>query len=203
MGAVRRVGAIRRPGVRRSGATTRPARAVAPVTGACVGGALAFFLDPQNGRRRRHVLADRTAALFRRGGRRAERAARHTAAETHGVAQRVAHPRAAQAPPPDDVTLTRKVETELFRDADVPKGTINVNVEHGRVILRGETKTPEQIDELGAAAARIPGVREVENLLHLPGTPPKAHQPPPPEEVRSYADKSGPASGLGNSPAKT
>lgn len=196
MEAVRRAGAVRRTTGRRGTSTTRQARAVAPVTGACVGGAaLAFFLDPQNGRRRRHVLADRAAGFFRRGGRRAQRAARHTAAETHGVAQRVAHPRATQAPPPDDVTLARKVETELFRDADVPKGTINVNVEHGRVILRGEAKTDKQVDRLAAAAARIPGVREVENLLHLPGTPPKEHQPPAPEEVKSHAEQAGPASG--------
>jgi len=39
---------------------------------------------------------------------------------------------------PDDVTLARQVESELFRDEQVPKGQINVNAENGKVYLRGE-----------------------------------------------------------------
>jgi osmotically-inducible protein OsmY len=73
--------------------------------------------------------------------------------------------------PPNDVTLARKVESDLFRDPDVPKGRINVNAEGGIIVLRGELGRREQIEAVEAAVRRIPGVREVENLLHLPGTP--------------------------------
>ena len=69
----------------------------------------------------------------------------------------------------DDVTLARKVETEIFRDADVPKGQINVNAEGGVVYLRGEVEQPDMIEELESKARDVQGVREVENLLHLPG----------------------------------
>ena len=66
----------------------------------------------------------------------------------------------------DDVTLARKVESELFRPADVPKGAISVNVNDGVVELRGELADQEQIDELGNTARKISGVKDVRNLLH-------------------------------------
>jgi osmotically-inducible protein OsmY len=66
----------------------------------------------------------------------------------------------------DDVTLARKVETELFRPADAPKGQVSVNVNDGVVELRGELADQKQIDELGANAKKVDGVRDVRNLLH-------------------------------------
>jgi osmotically-inducible protein OsmY len=76
----------------------------------------------------------------------------------------------------DDVTLARKVETELFRDPDVPKGQIDVNAEGGVVYLRGEVRTPELIDDLLERARSVHGVREVESLLRLPGTEPQVRE---------------------------
>ena len=66
----------------------------------------------------------------------------------------------------DDATLAHKVETELFRPADVPKGAISVNVNDGVVELRGELPDQKQIDELGESARKIGGVKDVRNLLH-------------------------------------
>src|SRR3954469_10567612 len=72
----------------------------------------------------------------------------------------------------DDVTITRKVETVLFRDESVDKGKISVNTAEGVVWLRGEARTPEKIKELEAKTREIPEVKKVENLLHLPKTAP-------------------------------
>jgi osmotically-inducible protein OsmY len=66
----------------------------------------------------------------------------------------------------DDVTLARKVETELFRPDDAPKGQVSVNVNDGVVELRGELADQKQIDELGETARKIGGVKDVRNLLH-------------------------------------
>jgi osmotically-inducible protein OsmY len=68
------------------------------------------------------------------------------------------------------VTLARKVETEIFRDADVPKGQINVNAENGKIVLRGEVEKPELIKDLEKKTKKVQGVTEVENLLHTPGS---------------------------------
>lgn len=138
---------------------------------AAFGAALTYFFDPQNGKRRRKMLVDRTGGVFRRGGRRAERAGRMVAAEAYGLKQKATHLREEEKAEPDDVTLARKVETQLFRPADAPKGQVDINVENGVVYLRGEVERPEIIEDLEKNARKVKGVREVENLLHLPGTP--------------------------------
>jgi osmotically-inducible protein OsmY len=133
--------------------------------------ALTYFFDPQNGARRRNTARDRVLAFLRQSGRKAGRAGRAVASEAHGLKQKATHLKEEDKPQPDDVTLARKVESEIFRDADVPKGRINVNAEAGVVYLRGELDDPDLIKDLEKAARSVQGVREVENLLHAPGTP--------------------------------
>lgn len=136
---------------------------------AAIGAALAYFFDPQNGRRRRNMTRDRALAFFRRGARKTERAGRAVAAEAEALKQKATHLREEEKDF-DDVTLARKVETELFRPADAPKGSVNVNVENGVVYLRGEVEQPDMAEDLEKRARKVQGVREVENLLHLPKT---------------------------------
>jgi len=133
--------------------------------------ALTYFFDPQNGSRRRNVARDRVVAFLRQGGRKAGRAGRSVASEAYGLKQKAVHLREESKPQPDDVTLARKVESEIFRDADVPKGKINVNAENGKIVLRGEVEDPSMIEDLEKAARKITGVRDVENLLHPAGSP--------------------------------
>ena len=146
-------------------------RWIAPLTAA--GGALAgFFFDPTSGRRRRAMLAQRVPGFFRRRGREFGRVGRRIGADAYGVKQKATHLR--EQPKPgllNDPALARKVETEIFRAPDVPKGQINVQAHDGVVELRGEVPRPELIEELVERARSVPEVREVENLLHLPGTP--------------------------------
>ena len=93
-----------------------------------LGAALSYFFDPENGKRRRKVTADRVAALLRRHG---GRLMKGTGSQAHALKQKATHLREEPKPQPDDVTLARKVETEIFRGADVPKGKINVTVSLG------------------------------------------------------------------------
>jgi hypothetical protein len=142
--------------------------------GTLIGLVVGRLFDPISGKRRRAELRDRTAALFRRRGRRAGRFGRHVASYTRGKTQRVtrAHEETREL---DDATLADKIRTEIFRPADVPKGQINVNVQKGLVQLRGEVPRPELIHDLEEQVRRIEGVREVENLLHPPGVEPQMH----------------------------
>jgi osmotically-inducible protein OsmY len=134
-----------------------------------LGALIAYFFDPDNGRRRRALARDRIPAFFRRMNEKAERAGKAVAAEAEGVKQKATHLKEEEKPQPDDVTLARKVETEIFRDADVPKGQINVNAENGKIVLRGEVEKPAMIKDLEKRAKKVQGVAEVENLLHTPG----------------------------------
>jgi osmotically-inducible protein OsmY len=127
-----------------------------------LGAALSYFFDPENGKRRRKVTADRLAALVRRHG---GRLMKGTGSQAHALKQKATHLREEPKPQPDDVTLARKVETEIFRGADVPKGKINVNAENGKVVLRGEVDSPEMIEDLVSKARKVQGVQDVESLL--------------------------------------
>jgi osmotically-inducible protein OsmY len=139
--------------------------------GGAVGALLAYFFDPQNGKRRRHLTLDRLGS----GGRHAARAGRGVAAEAYGLSQKVQHLR-EEPKDFDDATLADKIRSEVFRDRDVPKGKLNVNVQDGVVQLRGEVPRAGLIDELVAETRKVKGVREVENLLHVPGTKAPMHE---------------------------
>jgi hypothetical protein len=141
-----------------------------------MGALLAFLFDPRLGHGRRTYLRDRTVGVVHRRVRRTRRFVRMVDAYGRGFRARLFHMRPADRLQPDDATLAHKVETELFRPADVPKGQINVNVQRGIVQLRGEVPQPEMIHELVEKARHIAGVLEVENLLHLPGTPAPMHE---------------------------
>jgi osmotically-inducible protein OsmY len=134
-----------------------------------VGAGLTYFFDPETGKRRRNMARDRFVAFFRRRGREGARLARGAAAGAYGVSQKATHLKEEKKPQPDDATLARKVETEIFRDADVPKGQINVNAENGVVVLRGEVNQLEMVRDLEEKARKVQGVKDVENLLHTPG----------------------------------
>jgi BON domain len=99
-----------------------------------------------------------------------------------------------QPKPLDDVAVTRKVETHIFRDASVPKGKIDVNTVEGVVWLRGEAKTPEMIKRLEREARSIPEVRKVENLLHLPKTPAPTRADAPPSQRKTRRTRTSAAS---------
>jgi len=114
------------------------------------GALLAYFFDPQSGRERRSRAVGRISSI------------RGASQEPVGLDETLQ---------PDDATLALKVETEIFRDVDIPKGRINVDAENGKVVLRGEVEQPELIKDLEKRTKKVQGVQEVENLLHVPGAP--------------------------------
>ena len=140
------------------------------LAGCAIGAAAGFLLDPSHGARRRHLARDRVVSRARRRSREAVRRARYMEGVAEGMAHRAAkvvHP--AHMDEPDDVTLSRKVESVAFREAGTPKGHVSVNAERGVVYLRGRLDTTEQIDALVRAAGAVEGVKGVENLLHTRG----------------------------------
>jgi osmotically-inducible protein OsmY len=68
----------------------------------------------------------------------------------------------------NDPALAAKVESEVFRDQQIPKDKLSLNVENGAVYLRGEVPDQDTMDELIARAREVDGVKGVENLTHLP-----------------------------------
>ena len=140
------------------------------IAGAAVGGAAAYLLDSRSGAQRRQELA----ATARRRKRDVEDTAKGAQATAQGMVAKAQHATAGgDAPPPDDITLARKVETEIFRPEHAPKGQVNVQAVDGVVELRGQVDDPSMIDDLEQRTRNVTGVRDVRNLLHLPGQMPE------------------------------
>jgi osmotically-inducible protein OsmY len=138
--------------------------------GAAIGAAAAWFLDPNDGTRRRNVVRDKTMKYAQRGKDEAARKATYAGTAVKGKVTSAA-PGTAREPTEErlnDPALKAKVESEIFRDPDVPKGRVSVSVEEGVVSLRGELEDQATIDALRDAAAKVDGVRRVESLLHTP-----------------------------------
>lgn len=130
--------------------------------------------------------------IFQRGGgmargslRAGERLGRRVVSETWGIFKDARHLGRKPKPEMDDVTLARKVETEIFRGRGPSKATVSVNVVDGVVWLRGEVKRPEQVRRLEEKARSVPEVRGVENLLHLVKTPAPTRADTPKRQQRT------------------
>jgi hypothetical protein len=104
-------------------------------------------------------------------GRRLTRLGRAVGASYCAWVGKATHPRFTLPAPVDDVVLVARVKAVLFREHDFPKGRISIDAANGCVALRGEIERYEQIDQIESVVWGIPGVSDVENLLHMAGTP--------------------------------
>src|ERR687895_405938 len=122
--------------------------------GAAIGAAAAWFLDPNDGTRRRNVVRDKATKYARQGKEEAARKATYAGQTVKGKATAAAPGTSREAAEErlNDPALRDKVESEIFRDDDVPKGRVSVNVESGIVFLRGEIDDRSTIERLRDAA---------------------------------------------------
>jgi osmotically-inducible protein OsmY len=140
--------------------------------GAAAGAAAQYFLDQQSGSRRRNEARDRALATAR------SKAHDASAKVGHAAGQAKSKVAGVKPTPSDDskleqlgdAALVRKVESEIFRAADAPKGEVAINAENGVVFLRGEVER-DWIERLEHEAGQVAGVKAVRSLLHPPGTP--------------------------------
>jgi osmotically-inducible protein OsmY len=66
----------------------------------------------------------------------------------------------------NDPTLVARVESEVFRDAAIPKGQLNVDAANGVVTLRGTVKDDAAAQDLVERTGAVEGVDKVVDLLH-------------------------------------
>ena len=144
------------------------------VAGAGFGAAAAYFFDQQSGNRRRKLVTDKASRFTREGAGTVTGVAQSAGAQAKGVAAKAQQKATGgDSAPGDDNTLKNKVQTEIFRDADSPKGDVEVTVVNGIVELRGQVDDPSQSEALELKTRMVSGVKDVRNMLHLPGeTPP-------------------------------
>jgi osmotically-inducible protein OsmY len=152
------------------------------LAGAGFGAAVTYFLDPRSGNERRGVARDKAGQVASSGpvqtvaqtaAQQAQTVRETATSQAQGVAAKAKQAATGgDSAPGDDNTLKSKVETEIFRDAEAPKGSVAVTVVNGIVELRGEVDS-HWSQRLESDAAKVTGVRGVRNLTHRPGeTPP-------------------------------
>ena len=137
------------------------------------GALLALFADPASGKRRRAMARDKPGAYRRRSSRQVAAGGRSVRTAIQARKAQLAHRRPADRDY-DDATLTDHVRSELGRDPLAHQGIL-VNAQHGVIQLRGQVGSEDDIEELVKRTEEINGVRAVENLLHVPGTPAPRH----------------------------
>jgi hypothetical protein len=133
-----------------------------------IGAGTAYFLDPRQGRRRRHVVRDRSAAVLRRGSRVGLEKARFTGGHLRGL---IAGSRRAlgrqSVVVSDDATVRQRIRSEALPEAGISTREVEVEVEDGVATLRGSVDGRAAADELVSRVAKVPGVRDVAAMIRV------------------------------------
>ncbi|HEV7797174.1 MAG TPA: SRPBCC family protein [Pyrinomonadaceae bacterium] len=137
------------------------------LSGAGLGAALMYFLDPERGRRRRALLRDKLISAKRKAPRALEVTARDLRNRAQGLVAEAAAKVTCDQPP--DEKLVARVRSELGKVVSHP-GAIEVSADRGRVQLTGHVLADE-LDDLLAAVSAVPGVREIDNQLQVHQSP--------------------------------
>jgi hypothetical protein len=136
-------------------------RARALLTGLGMGAGWMYFYDPQMGNRRRAVLRDQLAATIHQGACWMEKGVRDAANRLQGLAAEFEGLFDARAV--SDPQLVERVRASLGHVASHPR-LVEVGADDGHVTLSGHAPADE-IEDICSRAARIRGVRSVDNQL--------------------------------------
>lgn len=137
---------------------------LALVLGLGLGAALMYFLDPDNGRRRRALVREKSVRYAREARDRQAGLLRHAGNRARGAAASVRHRLHADDIVEDGVLLER-VRSALGHLVGDPHA-VDIRVRCGIVVLKGPARH-DQMEELVACVRNVRGVREVENRLSL------------------------------------
>lgn len=130
---------------------------------AAVGAATMYYLDPQQGSRRRALVRDKAVAITNDATELARAQGRHVANTTHGVVESGRARLRRSDEPVDEVTLHERVRACLGRVVR-HAGTIQVDVSGQDVRLTGDVLAREE-RRIVKAVQHVRGVEHVENAL--------------------------------------
>lgn len=136
---------------------------------AAMGAALMYFLDPQNGRRRRALLRDQVVHLERLAREASRVTARDIAGRAAGLVAHVNRWLNRSTTNNSDAALTDRVRAKLGRVVSHPHA-VHVTARDGRVTLSGPILAAE-VPRLLATVRSVPGVRDIDNQLEVHESP--------------------------------
>lgn len=131
------------------------------LSGATLGAAVMYFLDPERGARRRSLARDKALSVMTDSESAVQPAGRDLANRARGLWYGVRGKFNGNGV--SDQVLKERVRAEMGRWTSHP-GAINVDVYEGEVSLRGPI-LEHQLDGLLKAVERVPGVHTIDNRL--------------------------------------
>ena len=139
----------------------RQGQALSLLAGMGLGAALMYFLDPDRGARRRHLVGDQVASIARKSAERARAATENARNHATGrVAELKGRVRDEEV---SDPQLEARVRAELGHHVEHVR-PIEVHAENGVVTLRGAIPEAE-LSTVVATVSSVRGVVQVENQL--------------------------------------
>jgi hypothetical protein len=138
---------------------------IAAVAALAAGAAAMYYLDPQNGRRRRALVADRADALRHDAARVAAAKGRRAADRARGLMAQLRSSLSRQGPGNDDSVVAGRVRAHLGRVIGYPKA-IHTTVEQGCVRVDGHV-LERDLHPLLSELKAVPGVRRIYNRLQV------------------------------------
>ena len=161
---------------------------IAVFTGAVMGAATMYVLDPSRGRRRRARLREAALHTSHSATAVAAMTARDVEHRVSGLAARTLD-RLIEKPSPSDAVLAERVRARLGRLLSHP-GAIDVIANNGTVTLRGPIFEAEVEQMLGGVGA-VAGVASIENQLqpHRDAARVSALQGPGPRTIPTPPEK--------------
>lgn len=132
-----------------------------------LGAGAMYYFDPDQGRRRRALVADKAGSAAHDTRDYFDRQRKRGADRLQGLASRIRSRLAS--PPPTDAQLSGQVRARLGRAVSYPRA-IETEVQQGRVILRGDVLADE-FNLLMAEIWSLPGVAAVDSQLALHAEP--------------------------------
>jgi uncharacterized membrane protein len=146
-----------------------PAQVLKPLLGyGLLGAGIAYMLDPRGGRRRRSLIRDQFAHLWRKNIHNLGNIGRYVHGQSLGLLALLGQPFQRQIDLPD-AKLVARVRTALGRASSHPHA-IRVDADQGRVLLRGLVLARE-LPRVVSRVSRVRGVKELINRLESHGNP--------------------------------
>lgn len=140
---------------------------LALISGAAIGAASAYLLDPDRGRSRRARLYDQTSALARKATGKSRSWVRYQKGAARGVAHKLSEPFREQEQSVDDDTLLQKIRSEAIGYWDPASENVEIDVDRGIVTLKGSVGKPTDHADLINLIRKVEGVEAIQDRVEV------------------------------------
>lgn len=135
--------------------------------GAAIGATASYLLDPDRGQARRVELEQQAGRLARESA----ESARQSLEDRTQRAVGAVHEATPEVEEPSDAVVLERVRSDAIGPSAARNSGIVTTIADGVVAVRGQVESDPQRRDLFDRILAVDGVRDIEDLTHLPGDP--------------------------------